>query len=148
MTKKQRLSLILKIIEENEIGTQEELTEALNESGAEVSQATVSRDINELALIKVEGLKRKIKYAKPVSVVKELPQNLINVYKNVTVSVVAANNLIVIKTISGNANSVAMIIDKFHIPEIVGTIAGDDTLLIVAKSNSDAEKITKTLKNI
>ena len=84
----------------------------------------------------------------PPSVVKEVPQNLINVYKNVTVSVVAANNLIVIKTISGNANSVAMIIDKFHIPEIVGTIAGDDTLLIVAKSNSAADKIVKTLKNI
>ena len=148
MTKKERLKFILQLIDEREIGTQEELTAALNDAGLNVSQATVSRDINELALIKTVGMSKKTRYAKPAASVADIPQNLLDIYKHVTESVAAANNLIVIKTISGNANSVAMVIDKLHIPEILGTVAGDDTLLIVAKTNSDAEKIVKTLKNV
>ncbi len=148
MTKKDRLKFILKLIEEKEIGTQEELTDELNENGFGVSQATVSRDINELALVKVEALGKRVKYAKPVSTISEIPQNLIDIFRHVTESIVAANNLIVIKTLTGNANSVAMVIDKLHIPEVLGTVAGDDTLLIVAKNNFDAEKIVKSLKKI
>ena len=148
MTKKEGLKFILQLIDEREIGTQEELTAALNAEGLNVSQATVSRDINELALIKTVGMSKKTRYSKPVTTVSDIPQNLIDIYKHVTESVVAANNLIVIKTISGNANSVAMVIDKLHIPGILGTVAGDDTLLIIAQTNSDAEKIVKTLKNV
>lgn len=148
MTKKDRLKFILKLIEEKEIGTQEELTDVLNENGFGVSQATVSRDINELALVKIDALGKRVKYAKPVSTLNEIPQNLIDIFRHVTESIVAANNLIVIKTLTGNANSVAMVIDKLHIPEVLGTVAGDDTLLIVAKNNYDAEKIVKSLKKI
>lgn len=148
MTKKERLNLIVKIIEENEIYTQEELTDALKKSGLDVSQATVSRDINELSLIKVVGMGKKQKYALPLSVATDIPQNLVEVFRHVTVSIVAVNNLIVIKTLSGNANSVAGIIDVLHLPEIMGTVAGDDTLLIVSKTNQDAEKIVKTLKAV
>lgn len=147
MTKKQRLSLILNLIDEFEISTQEELTEKLNQNGANVSQATVSRDINELALLKTEGTRKKIKYAKPVTAFKDIPQNFIDLIKQVTVSFTSANNLVVLKTLSGNANSVAMIIDKLHLPEIIGTIAGDDTLLIITKNNSDAERVVKSIKS-
>lgn len=148
MTKKERLNIILKIIQEKEIGTQEELTEELNLLGLNVSQATVSRDINELALIKVEGKLKKQKYARALAVATEIPQNLADIFRHVTESVVAVNNLIVIKTLSGNANSVAGIIDKLHLPEILGTVAGDDTILIVSKTNQDADKIVKTLKAV
>ena len=148
MTKKERLSIILRLIEEKEISTQEELTAELNNKGLNVSQATVSRDINELALIKVEGVVKKVRYSAPDSATGEVPQNFIDIFRHVTESIVSANNLIVIKTMSGNANSVALVIDKLHIKEVLGTVAGDDTLLIVTKNNSDAEKIVKILKKI
>ena len=146
--KKRRQEAILEIIEKYDLSTQDELLQKLKDSGFDATQATVSRDINELALIKTVGMSKKTRYSKPVTSVSDIPQNLIDIYKHVTESVVAANNLIVIKTISGNANSVAMVIDKLHIPGILGTVAGDDTLLIIAKTNSDAEKIVKTLKNV
>lgn len=148
MTKKERLSIILRLIEEKEISTQEELTAELNNKGLNVSQATVSRDINELALIKVEGVVKKVRYSAPASATEDVPQNFIDIFRHVTESIVSANNLIVIKTMSGNANSVALVIDKLHIKEVLGTVAGDDTLLIVTKNNSDAEKIVKILKKI
>lgn len=148
MTKKERLSIILRLIEEKEISTQEELTAELNNKGLNVSQATVSRDINELALIKVEGVVKKVRYSAPASATGDVPQNFIDIFGHVTESIVSANNLIVIKTMSGNANSVALVIDKLHIKEVLGTVAGDDTLLIVTKNNSDAEKIVKILKKI
>lgn len=148
MTKKERLSIILRLIEEKEISTQEELTAELNNKGLNVSQATVSRDINELALIKVEGVVKKVRYSAPSSATGDVPQNFIDIFRHVTESIVSANNLIVIKTMSGNANSVALVIDKLHIKEVLGTVAGDDTLLIVTKNNSDAEKIVKILKKI
>lgn len=148
MTKKDRLSAIISLIEENEIGTQEELTQALNDMGYNVSQATVSRDINALALVKAEGVTKKSKYIKPISRVVDIPKNFIDIFKHVTESIVGAGNLVVVKTVSGNANSVGIVVDKLHMAEILGTIAGDDTLLIVTKSENDANKVIRVLKKI
>ena len=147
MTKKQRLNEILSLITDYEIGTQEELTDKLNALGYNVSQATVSRDINELNLIKKQtGLQKKYKYSIASVSGEEIPEKIITLYKNVTLSVSAANNLIVIKTLGGNAGTAGMAIDAMHFPEILGTIAGDDTLLIITKTNSDAETIVKSLR--
>lgn len=148
MTKKERLNAICALISDNEISTQEELTEKLNEIGFNVSQATVSRDINELDLIKVEGVDKKSVYRKAGKINANIPQRIKDLFKQITVSIVAANNLIVVKTLNGNGSSAGMAIDQMHIPQILGTIAGDDTLLIVAKSNSDADVIVKTLRSI
>lgn len=148
MTKKARLNAILELIKEFEISTQEELTEKLNEKGFNVSQATVSRDINELDLIKVDGNVKKSVYRKADSINTEIPQKIKDLFKQITVSIVAANNLIVVKTLNGNGSSEGMVIDHMHIPQILGTIAGDDTLLIVAKNNSDAETVVKILRSI
>ena len=147
MTKKQRLNEILNLIDLYEIDTQEELTDRLNSLGYNVSQATVSRDINELNLIKkASGIEKKYRYAKPNVKGSEIPEKIISLYKHVVISVSSANNLIVIKTLGGNAGSAGMAIDAMHFPEILGTIAGDDTLLIVTKTNADAETIVKSLK--
>ena len=148
MTKKERLNAICTIICENEISTQEELTEKLNEMGFNVSQATVSRDINELDLIKVEGVDKKSVYRKAGKMNVDIPQKIKDLFKQITVSIVAANNLIVVKTLNGNGSSAGMAIDQMHIPQILGTIAGDDTLLIVAKNNSDAEVVVKVLRSV
>ena len=146
MTKKDRLNAIEKLISENEIDTQEELTSRLNELGYNVSQATVSRDIKELNIIKIEGLNTKFKYAKPLSI--DLSTNIVSLFKQVTLSVVSANNLIVIKTLPGNANSAGVAFDQMHFSGVLGTVAGDDTLLVVAKTNSDAEIILKSLRTL
>ncbi|MBQ6727474.1 MAG: arginine repressor [Clostridia bacterium] len=148
MTKKERLNAICTIIRENEISTQEELTEKLIGMGFNVSQATVSRDINELDLIKVEGVDRKSVYRKADKINADIPQKIKDLFKQITVAIVAANNLIVVKTLNGNGSSAGMAIDQMHIPQILGTIAGDDTLLIVAKTNSDAEIIVKILRSV
>ncbi len=148
MSKKDRLRKILELIDTHEIDTQEELTSRLVDSGFAVSQATVSRDITELNLIKSAGNQRKYKYVKAPEVNANVSSKIISLYKQVTLSVTSANNLIVIKTLSGNANAVGMFIDNMHLPQVLGTVAGDDTLLIVTKTNSDAEIVVKSLRNI
>ncbi len=148
MKRKDRLIAIEKLISEYEISTQEELTKRLNDLGYDVSQATVSRDINELDLIKVEGSGKKSVYMKPQKINTEISPRIKELFRQITVSIVAANNLIVVKTLNGNGSSAGMAIDQMNIPQILGTVAGDDTLLIVAKSDSDAEIILKILKAI
>lgn len=148
MTKKERLRLILTLIEENEIDNQKELTDALLSAGCDVSQATVSRDINELNLIKVAGAKRKTRYAQGSNGDEKFTGKFAELFKQVSVSIASANNLIVIKTLSGNAGAAGMAIDAMQAPEILGTVAGDDTLLIITKSNKDAELLLKRLRNI
>lgn len=148
MTRKERLSLITDLISRFEIGTQEELTERLNALGYNVSQATVSRDINELNLIKCEGIEKKSRYVKPAEKNKDLPRQVIEHFKQIMRSIDYANNLIVIKTLSGNGAAAGYAIDQLNLHEVLGTVAGDDTLLIIAKTNADAEKIVKTLRTL
>ena len=146
MKKSERLKLISKIIQEKEISTQDELTSELILSGANISQSTVSRDLNELNLIKTEGLVKKFKY-KQANITEGAPSaQIINLFKQVTVSMAVANNLLVIKTLAGNANTAGIAVDQMHFSQVLGTIAGDDTLLVVAKTNSDAEYILKSLR--
>lgn len=148
MTKKERLNAIESIINEREISTQDELTDCLIEKGYDVSQSTVSRDINELNLIKVEGTNKKFKYTKANSKNENITQQIVSLFKQVTISMVCANNLIVIKTLSGNAGTAGMALDEMHFSEVIGTVAGDDTLLVVTKTNSDAEIVVKSLRSL
>lgn len=148
MTKKERQNILLELIGRYEIDTQEELTEKLNERNIAVTQATVSRDINELNLVKVAGKVKKYKYARVEIESDALSEKDINLFREITSSVTCANNLIVVKTLVGNANAAGMIVDKINIPQVLGSIAGDDTLLIVTKSNRDAEIMLKRLKEM
>lgn len=148
MTKKDRHGAILSIIEKQEIGTQEELTESLINLGFDVSQSTVSRDINLLDLIKVEGSNKKFKYAKANLDRGNISPQTINLLKHITLSMEYANNLIVIKTLGGHASAAALAIDDMKFSQVLGTVAGDDTLLVVAKSNTDAEIIIKSLRSL
>jgi transcriptional regulator of arginine metabolism len=145
MTKKERLQLILNLIEEVEIGTQEDLTEILNQRGYNVSQATISRDIKELNLVKAEGKKLKNKYVKLYATEMVSPK-IIELFKHVTLSISGVNNLIVIKTLTGNAGSAGMALDQMSFPQVIGSIAGDDTLLVITKSEADANLIIKSLR--
>ena len=148
MTKKERLIKIERIITENEVSTQEELTDLLNNEGLSVSQASVSRYIKELNLIKTEGIQKKFRYVKAGKLNGEIPQKIVDLFKQITVSVVSAGNLVVIKTLAGNGSSAGMAVDAMHFPQVLGCVAGDDTLLVVTKTESDADVLIKSLRMI
>ena len=148
MLKKDRHAKILEIIRQNEIDTQGELTQKLNEIGVEVTQATISRDIQELHLIKIAGKVKKYKYAFIDKRENFIPDKIVNLFKEILVSITCVNNLIVIKTLSWNAGAAGMVVDRMNFSEILGCVAGDDTLLIITKSNSDAEMVIKEFKEL
>lgn len=148
MKKEIRHRKIFELIKNNKIGTQEELTAKLIEAGCEVSQATVSRDISELNLIKIDCGNKKYKYACSIPEKLSLSPQIVSLFKQITVSIESANNLIVLKTLSGNAGTAGMAIDEMHFPQILGTVAGDDTVLIITKTTNDAEVILKSLRTI
>ena len=143
-----RQNEILSIISEKEIDTQEQLVFELNARGYDATQATVSRDVKELGLIKTKGVSKKYKYAAAEKVNTVTSGKLLNLFRESVLSVRSANNLIVVKTLSGNASSAGMTVDQLGLPEIIGSIAGDDTLLVVADSNADAQKVKKILEDI
>ncbi len=147
MIKEKRHELILKIISEKEVFGQQELLEELNNLGVSVTQATISRDINELKLVRTNGLTKKYRYQKAYVATQVSPAH-ISLLKGIIDSVLFANNLIVIKTHAGSANTAGKIIDEFNFNNVLGTIAGDDTLLMVLQSKTDAEVITQKIKEI
>ncbi|MBR2614057.1 MAG: arginine repressor [Clostridia bacterium] len=148
MTKKERQEKILEIINEYEIDTQEALTIKFKELGFEVTQATISRDIKEMHLTKVQGKIKKFKYAKLNFDSSKVNVKLTRLFKEAVVSFIPINNMVLIKTLSGNASSVCFFIDNLGIEQIMGSIAGDDTILVITKSNFDAEFVVKKFKEI
>lgn len=143
-----RQAKILEIISNAEIETQDELVAELNKRNFNVTQATVSRDIKELGLVKTMGSDKKYRYTNATSGELKASSKMLNLFRESVVSIRSANNLIVVKTLSGNGSSAGMTVDKLNLPEIIGSIAGDDTLLIVADSNEDAMKVQKILEDI
>jgi len=126
-----RQNKILEIIKENEVDTQERLAELLKDSGFDVTQATVSRDIKELQLIKTLSQSGKYKYIATDNFDSNITDRLINIFRETVQSVDSAANLIIIKTLSGCANAAAEGIDSLHFPHVVGSIAGDNTVLVI-----------------
>ncbi|MCI6734588.1 MAG: arginine repressor [Clostridia bacterium] len=149
MTKKVRQNKIIEIISTTEIDTQEELAQILNASGFNVTQATVSRDVKELGLIKINGSKCKHRYS-ITSYHNETTHDdkFLHLFRNCVVDIIRAQNLVVVKTLGGNGNSAGVLVDKLNIKEIVGSVAGDDTLLIVTHSEKDAEVVLESLKKL
>lgn len=142
-----RQNAILSIIEEQFIETQQELSDALIRMGFNVTQATVSRDIKELRLVKSQTADGKYHYARAGSQ-KSVDSNsrIHTIFSHSVVSVDYAVNNIIIKTLSGMAQAAAITLESMNYPEIIGTIGGDDTVLVVVKSEEDAKKLTESLK--
>lgn len=151
--KSDRHSMIMDLIEKNVISTQKELAKALNDAGFQVTQATVSRDIRKLNLTKtvVNGVMRYV-----VSIWDAPSDNLksadfdkyTRIIKEGFTSMDMAQNILVIKTVSGMAMAVCAAIDELHMHEIVGTIAGDDTIMCAVRSVEDTKKVMRMIKNI
>lgn len=132
--KVKRHKMIVELIGKYEIETQEELAKKLNEAGYQVTQATVSRDIRELKLVKISTDGGKQKYVIRQEHVDPANEKYIRVLKDSFVSMDMAQNVLVIKTVSGMAMAAAAALDAFHFHEIVGCIAGDDTIMCAVRS--------------
>lgn len=139
---------IRELVSKFEIETQEELAEYLNKEGFNVTQATVSRDIRELKLSKMPNGKGRQCYTLMKKEDDELKDKFIRIFKDGCVSLDMAQNILVIKTVSGLAMAVAAALDGLHFTSIVGTIAGDDTIFCVVRSEEDAVNLVKEIRKI
>lgn len=143
-----RHAQILELIGRYDIETQEELAVRLNESGFQVTQATVSRDIRQLKLTKVAGEDGKAKYAATSPKNEEYAKRYVRVLADALISIDAAENILVIKTVAGMAMAAAAALDELSIPEVVGCIAGDNTIIGVIRSKKEAFVVMDKLKKI
>ena len=146
--KKSRHQKIKELIEQYEIETQEELADKLREAGYAVTQATVSRDIRELKLSKVPMGDGKQKYTILIHSDHYLSDKYIRVLKDGFVSMDMAQNILVVKTVSGMAMEVAAALDAMKLKEIVGSIAGDDTIMMAVRTVEDTQIVMEKIRNV
>ena len=139
---------ILDIIEKQHIETQEELAEALRLRGIQVTQATVSRDIKELHLFKVKGTKKRFRYASITENEGGITDNMRLLFQSCVLHLRAVGNLIIIKTLNGNGGNAGNVIDKLEYREVVGTVAGVDTTLLVCDTPENAQIVLRRLEAI
>ncbi|MEW4370393.1 transcriptional regulator AhrC/ArgR [Paenibacillus kandeliae] len=143
--KGQRHIKIREIITHQDIETQDDLVEALRQAGFQVTQATVSRDIKELLLIKIPTDDGRYKYSLPTdqryNPVQKLKRALVDNFLQIDYT----NNLVVMKCLPGTANSIASLVDSMEWPQIMGTISGDDTMLIICRTGEDSQKVIEQI---
>ncbi len=143
-----RQSKILEIIKNNEIDTQEKLVEKLNTAGYKATQATVSRDIKELGLVKTAGRNGRSCYAEaPVEKGRDFDR-FSKILKETVLDLRAAENLIVIRTLSGCAAAAAEVLDNIGVDGVAGTIAGDNTIFMAVESKDRVDNVLKTLSEL
>ena len=146
--KTKRQTKMLELIKKHDIETQEELSDYLQKEGYQVTQATVSRDIRELKLTKVAMSNGRQKYAALTEANEDLSEKYTRVFRDAFVSMDMAQNILVIKTVSGMAMAVAAAIDAMHLHEIVGCIAGDDTIMCAVRSVDDTIAVLSRLRKL
>ena len=146
--KRQRHEVVVDLINKYDIETQEELAAYLKEEGFEVTQATVSRDIRELKLSKIATGNGKQKYIILKNDDSHLGDKYIRVLRDGFVSMNMAQNILVIKTVQGMAMAVAASLDAMKFPEIVGCIAGDDTIMAAIKSTDETKVVIDKINEI
>ena len=146
--KSKRQNEIIRLIASRDIETQEELASELRALGYKVTQATVSRDIRELRLIKVASKGGGFKYAKPDRHEIAVSERLTRILSDSLVNVDSSGNIIVVKTLSGSANVAAEALDNLGWTEILGTIAGDNTIFIVTRTEADTTEITNRIRRL
>ena len=146
--KRNRQEAILRVISQYEVETQQELAQRLKEEGFEVTQATVSRDIRDMKLSKMPTGEGHQKYVRFHNDEKHLSGKYVNVLKEGFVSIDMAQNILVVKTVSGMAMAVAAAVDAMKWNEIVGSIAGDDTIMCAIRSVDDTVKVMDKISKI
>lgn len=145
MIRTKRQARILELINQKDIETQLDLTKELINDGFKVTQATVSRDIKDLGLVKTAS-SNKYKYVYPEQNIQQ--SRYLALFKQAVISIDIAMNIIVLKTVVGSANSACMAIDKLNDSTIVGTLAGDDTIIVIVKAIENVKSIYNKLKEM
>ena len=145
MLRSARHAKILELISQKEIETQEELCAELNRLNNVVTQATISRDIRDLHLFKVAGMEKKYRYAYINDGESEISPKMKSLFRECVLSVKSAQNLVVVKTLIGNGGNAGAVVDKLSYEEIIGSVAGDDTLLIICTNTDAAEIVVEKL---
>ena len=143
-----RHAAILEIIEKQDVETQEELAEMLKDRGIVVTQATVSRDIKELHLLKVLSESGGYKYATLDKAEKGMTERLIRMFSESVLTMSNASNMIVIKTLTGSANAAAEAIDSLRWSPVVGTLAGDNTIFVAVRSVDEVESVMERFRSM
>lgn len=147
--KTKRQKIILDLITKTEIETQEELQAKLKETGYDVTQATISRDIRELGLVKVTSAGGKYKYSPNAAKEKEsISDKFSSILSQAAHSVDYAKNMVVIKTYTGMGSAAGAAIDSMELPGVIGSLAGDDTLLVITRDDETAERICDSISTL
>jgi transcriptional regulator of arginine metabolism len=147
VTRRERQGVILRLVRERVLSTQSELAEALRDAGVEVVQTTISRDIAELGLVKVRASSGKLVYAVPGTTLdRDRETELRNALRRWSLSFEASGNILVVQTPNGYSNALAQVIDEARHPHVAGTIAGENTILIVAREGTTAAELRDELR--
>jgi transcriptional regulator of arginine metabolism len=144
--KSKRQAKLIELIQQREVGTQSELTLLLSEAGFNVTQATVSRDIRELKLTKTPSANGDVKYSMSAALDDQGMERLSRVFSDGFVSMDNAGNILVIRTYNGMANAVAAALDAMRLPEVMGSVAGDDVIFCVARTPEQIVTLMEKLK--
>ena len=148
MSRSSRQSEILSIISSKNIETQDELVAELRLAGFDITQATISRDIKELGLIKTLTADNKYKYVTKQTLDAKLSGKLMTVVRETVISVVTAENLVVIKTISDSASAVSSALEQLTLPEAVGVFSDRNAVLVVCSNARDAETVKQKINEL
>lgn len=143
-----RQNKILELIENNEIETQDKLASMLRNYGYEVTQATISRDIKELQLIKTLSSSGKYKYAVSKSDDGPIPARLIDIYRSTVRSINKSGNIVLLKCLSGCANAAGEALDSMELKHVIGSVAGDNTLLLVTDDPANSDEVVEILRGL
>lgn len=146
--KSKRHSKILEIINDNDIETQEELAEALKAAGYDVTQATVSRDIKLLKLVKMQSTSGKYKYISSAKEERDINDKLYSILKNAAIGVEQVDKFVVVKTLTGAASAAAEAIDTLYSNDVAGTIAGDNTIFVLVRTDEKALELISKIRNM
>lgn len=146
--KTRRHAKILELISERDIDTQDELLRCLRESGFEVTQATVSRDIKELRLVKTLSSEGKYKYSVGQDHTKNVSSKFFSLFADSVLTVDSANNMVVIRCMTGMAQAICAAMDSIQWKGALGTVAGDDTIFVVCRDDASAKEMEEELKKL
>jgi transcriptional regulator of arginine metabolism len=147
LTKFERQGAILRLVQQRELGTQAEVAEALRAEGFDAVQTTVSRDIAQLGLVKTRGAEGRLIYALPGAADLHRLSELTSALRRWAISLDATGNLAVLRTPPGTANALARAIDEAHLPDVVGTVAGDDTIFVAAREGLTGAELAEELQH-
>ena len=149
MARSTRQSKILEIISTYEIENQNELVDALRNANFEITQATISRDIKELGLIKILSAETgKPKYAIVDNGEQAISNKYVSIFKEAVISIKVINNMTILKTIKGMSSAICGMIDKFNLESVVGSVFGEDTVMVILPTEEDAIRVSKSLSEM